>query len=205
MRDQIMRLSLSDAEKNQLWLFAVSFYRHTIAAAQRETDVDTRIEKVYTVLRSDDPLLIGVKNTIADSVEFRYKHDEIRRIVTGENIFYRCSTHSKCAAGHQAYQGKVYVIADWKKQIQDSADQEAIARLIDQEKIMTVEEVTAGPVWLVTRRNCKHKLYPVPVEWVLKGQTGDLGSVVKTRNIGYAESQYNAYREIGRASCRERV
>jgi len=192
VKAEILRLSLSDAEKNELWVFATKFYRHTIASAGREADVGRRIEKVYTVLRKDTPELERQKNSIVDSIEFRKKHDDLVKMVTGENIFYMCTSHKGCAEGHLPYQGKIYVIADWKRRV-DQDNQDRIARYIEEHNTLTVEQVTAAPIWLMTRKNCTHRLVPVTTESVLDGFKGDLRHVDENRDMSYEEIQFRNY------------
>lgn len=193
VKAEILRLSLSDAEKNELWVFATKFYRHTIAGAGREADVDRRIEKVYTVLRKDTPELERQKNSIADSIEFRKKHNDLVKMVTGENIFYMCTSHKGCAEGHLPYQGKIYVISAWRKKVDDQEDQDRIARYIEEHNTLTVEQVTAAPIWLMTRKNCTHRLVPVTTESVLDGFKGDLRHVDENRDMSYEEIQFRNY------------
>lgn len=192
VKAEILRLSLSDAEKNELWVFATVFYKHAIAGAGREVDVDERISKVYTVLRKDTPLLEKEKNSIADSIEFRKKHDDLVKMVTGDNLFYMCTSHKGCAEGHLPYQGKIYVIGDWKRRA-DPGIVDQVARYIQMHNTLTVEQVTAAPIWLMTRKNCTHRLVPVTTESVLDGFKGDLRHIDENRDMSYEEIQFRNY------------
>ena len=89
VRDETLRIKLKPDEQNRMWQFATSFYRHCVAAAGRKTELQDRAEKVYAVLRADTPLLEHQKNELADSVEFRIKHQNLVDMLSGEqNFFY---------------------------------------------------------------------------------------------------------------------
>lgn len=176
----------SDLEKNQLWLWSVSFYRHCIAGAARKTEPSERAEAIYTVLRNDTSMLEHIKNEVADTVEYRKKHEELVEILFDqENRFFYCTEHKDCAVGHQAYQGRIY----YKRSEKYSAEE---MRYIKDRKLLSVEEVVMGPVWLTTRRNCKHCLIPISFESV---KTGDYSDERKTTEISYEDSQYRNYRD----------
>ena len=187
VRNEILGLQLfSDVEKNRLWLWAVSFYRHCIAGAARKTDPSERAEAIYSVLRNDTPTLEHVKNEIADTVEFRKKHSELVEILSDQgNKFFYCTEHKDCAAGHQAYQGKIYFRAS-ETYSEEEKD------FINHSGILSVEEVVMEPVWLTTRRNCRHRLIPISFE---RAKTGDYSGVYKAHEVSYDESQYRNYRD----------
>lgn len=176
----------SDLEKNKLWWWSTRFYKHAIAGAQRKTNIDERSDVLYAVLRSDVPDLEHIKNDIADSVEYRKKHDELIEMIRDQgNRFYYCTVHTNCAAGHLAYQGRVY----YKKGVDYTAEEESFIKKND---LLSVDEVVMEPVWLTTRRNCRHRLIPISFS---RAQTGDLGSEKTTTEISYEDSQYRAYRD----------
>lgn len=187
VRNEILGLQLfSDLEKNQLWLWANSFYRHCIAGAARKIDPKERAEAIYSVLRNDTPTLEHVKNEIADTVEFRKKHSDLVEILTDqENHFFYCTEHKDCAVGHQAYQGRLYY--------RDSAKLSSEEKVfVKSQKLLSVEEVVMEPVWLTTRRNCRHRLIPISFE---RAKTGDYSGVYNAHEISYDESQYRNYRD----------
>jgi hypothetical protein len=102
---------------------------------------------------SKDPM--GVKTTkgtlnydtyLDASVEKDYQIKNLEKIQSTEHKLWRCNTFSDSARDHAAYQGKVYVLSKYRNEYPD---------------LITVEEITAPPVRLTTRWNCRHKLYPV--------------------------------------------
>lgn len=182
---EMVRIRLDPLEQNRLWHFATSFYRHCIAAAQRETDPVKRAERLYTVLRNDTPMLEHQKNEMADSIEFRIKHEELSTMLRDEHNFFYCTEHKNPAAGHADYQGKIY----YRRNGNLSKEEKRFAK---SQKLLAVEDVVLGPVYLCTRRNCKHRLIPISFE---SAQTGDFRHETSSREISYEESQYNNYKD----------
>lgn len=187
VKKRIMGLQLfSDLNKNQLWLWATSFYRHCIAGAARQTDLDKRAESLYAVLRNDVSVLEHTKNAIADRVEFDSKHTELMQILRDDqNKFFYCTAHKNCAEGHQAYQGRLYFR-------QSGTFSEEEQDFINKNKLLSVEEVVMEPIWLTTRRNCKHRLIPISYSRL---KTGDYSEFRVRHEISYEEGQYNAYKD----------
>ena len=184
-RKEVLRLKLDVLEKNELWKFTLEFYRHTVAAAGRESDAGKRAEKVYTVLRQDTPLLEHQKNVIADSIEFRKKNRELTELLSGDGKFYYCTAHKNPAAGHAAYQGKIY----YRRNMIYSDVEE---QFIDKNGLMAVEDVVLGPVWLCTRRNCTHRLIEISFS---EAQTGRFRHESGGTEMTYAEEQYGNYKD----------
>lgn len=177
---------LNDLEKNTLWLWAYRFYRHTVAGAGRKTNLDDRSAAMYTVLRKDTPDLEHVKNEITDNYEHREKHTRLVNILRNDaENFYYCTEHANCAGDHQAYQGRIY----YRRSGTYSKEEQ---QFIHDHDLLSVEEVVMGPVWLTTRRNCRHRLVPIPFSSV---QTGDYRDVRDSEDISYEEGQYRFYKD----------
>lgn len=185
VRHELLRVKLDSLEQNKMWQFATSFYRHCVAGAGRETDVQLRAEKLYAVLRGDIQLLEHQKNLIADSVEFRKKHQELMDVLSSDSNFFYCTAHQNPAAGHAAYQDRIYV----RKNGQLTPEEEEFAF---KHQLIAVEEVVLGPVWLCTRRNCHHQLIPISFE---SAKNGDFRRETCSRKISYEEEQYGAYKD----------
>ena len=168
-----------------MWQFATSFYKHCIAGAQRETDVQKRAEKLYAVLRDENQTLEHVKNEIADNIEFRFKHDELTRALQGEENFFYCTAHKNPADGHAAYQDKI----DYRRFGNLTSEEQ---RFVRSHRLLAVEDVVVGPVWLCTRRNCKHRLIPISFQ---SAQTGDFRGETYSSELTYEEEQFYAYRD----------
>lgn len=177
---------LSESEKNQLWVWCTGFYRHCIAGAGRRSDLNDRGEMLYTVLRNDAAGLESLKNSLADSVEFRRKHSELIDLLRNDDHkFYYCTVHKNCAEGHLAYQGRVYYRGS-------GAYSDEEMDYINSHGLMSVDEVVMGPVWLTTRRNCRHRLIPISF---LTVKTGDYSDVRNMNEISYEDGEYRKYRD----------
>ena len=177
---------LSDVDKNQMWLWAVKFYRHCIAGAARKKEMDDRAEMLYTVLRNESVQLEHLKNELVDSIEYQKKHSDLVRILSDEeNKFFYCTVLSDPAPDHAAYQGKIYY-----KRNATYSDEEQL--FIDTQGLMSVDEVVLVRPWLTTRRNCRHRFIPVSFK---DAQTGDYRDFRKSHEITYEEGQYRTYRD----------
>ena len=185
-RQQIVHYNLSDAEKNQLWVFCTQTYRLMITAARRNPNIEERGELVYAVLKKRIPDLEKLKNDLSNDVEYRLKHNELIELLDNhDNHFYYCTVHKDPAEGHKNYQGKIY----YRKNLWDDfTGQEK--KYVQKHGLIAVEDVVLEPVWLCTRKNCKHRLIPVLFETLKKGIKKD---IVDNHNISYAESQYRVY------------
>ena len=185
-RQQIVHYNLSDAEKNQLWVFCTQTYRLMITAARRNSNIEERGELVYAVLKKRIPDLEKLKNDLANDVEYRLKHQELIDLLDDhDNHLYYCTVHPDPAEGHAAYQGKIY----YRKNLWDEFSAQE-KKYVQKHKLIAVEDVVLEPVWLCTRRNCRHRLIPVSLSSL---QTGVKKRVENVHDISYAESQYRVY------------
>lgn len=138
-------LGLNLKEYQSLWLWTVNSYNKVI----RKGDLPEALSDLYRAMEKE-------KNDVADSIEFNTKHDWIMNM---SHVFYRCSTHKNCAEGHLDYQGRIYIN-------RDLANSEEL-EYADSHDIMDIREVMAEPIWLMTRRNCKHFFIPVSSDLVM--------------------------------------
>lgn len=182
---EILRVDLDSGEWTRMWQFVTSFYRHCVAAAGRESDVQMRAEKVYTVLRGDVQLLEHQKNQLANDIEFRKKHQEMIEILSSEYKFFYCTAHKNPAKGHAAYQDRIY----YRKNAELTSAEKKFVR---SQRLMAVEDVVTGPVWLCTRRNCTHQLIPIGFESAING---DFRAETYGSEISYEEEQYDNYKD----------
>ena len=179
-RQEIVHYPLSDSEKNQLWVFCTQTYRLMITAARRNPNIVERGELVYAVLKKRIPDLEKLKNDLANDVEYRLKHTELIELLDDHsNHFYYCTVPTDPAEGKIYYRKNLWeeYTAVEKKYVQKHG-------------LIAVEDVVLEPVWLCTRRNCRHRLIPIPFETLKKGVKKD---IVDNHNISYAESQYRIY------------
>lgn len=183
--DEMVRVQLEPIEQARMWQFTTSFYRHCVAAAGKEVDIQKRADKIYAVLRDDLQLLEHQKNEIANAVEFRKKNQELVGMLSSESNFFYCTAHKNPAQGHAAYQDRIY----YRRNGQLS---EAERKFVRSQKLMAVEDVVLGPIWLCTRRNCRHQLIPISFQ---SAQTGDYRIETNGHEISYEEEQYLGYKD----------
>lgn len=185
IRDELDRIpGLNEIERNQLYIFGKNFYRHAIAGAGRKTVPADRCDALYAVLRKDNLRMEELKNTIADEVEMRKKHDYLVDLMNDQdNKFLYCTVLKDCASDHAAFQGKLY----YRKGSNFTEEERAY---IKKNQLMSVDEVVAHRPWLTIRKNCRHKLIPMSLE---RFKTGDLGHEFSFHEISYEESRYRFY------------
>ena len=190
VRNEILKIKLTDDENSELWKFSLAYYRHCVAGAGRETDAEKRAVKIYSVLRRDAGILEHQKNEIADKIEYRNKIDELKKTFRSGSKFYYCTAHKDCAVGHLAYQGKVYY-----RRLDNYSNAEM--DFIDNNELMSVEDAVMAPVYLVTRPNCRHRFVPISyeraVEMVLGHVEARKSDEKDGEGISYEESQYRSY------------
>ena len=110
-------------------------------------------------------------------------------------IFYACSSHSKPAKDHAAYQGKIYVDRYWRKYctgVMPEWLEAAVEEFIQKNEIITVQKIMGPPVWLATRSYCKHRFYPVSTLTVL---TEDPKSYIRKTRI--VPSSFKSFTKSG--------
>lgn len=227
IKKEIQRISvllgLSDLEKNRIWL---NCYAHYLTVVKKTTVSLLRIERkfgkkedyeeslqqrrqmIYSSIRANiqNNYLIKEANELMYMYEYRVKHDEMfgpggildaaRSNSRAYSPFFLCSSHPKTAKDHAGWEGKMYYDEDWE-QYADEADHDRIRAYIQNRKLRSVQWVVGAPVYLVTRRNCKHFLTNIPIEEVMHGSAR---SILKRRNLFMKEEvpvskEIRAYRE----------
>ena len=152
-------------------------------------------ELVYEALRPMIPRLESAVFRGSRSAEAREKAWYLSDL-TSSGVFYRCSEHGGCASDHGDFQGKLYVSSEWRSRCPEAL-LDRVAAYIEKHGILTVEEVTQGPPYLITRPNCRHSLRRVPIRSVLEGiSTVRVGSDLPDT---YVYSRYRAHRDRLRA------
>jgi len=219
-----VQIGLSDQERNQLWASVYSKYlqvsRKTFSSLRKielkfgkkedyEQSLIQRRAVIYSSIRAKIQKndLIKEANQITFEYEKRLKHDEIYgpqgllANAEGEtkSPFFLCSSHPNPAKDHAPYQGKLYYDEDWESYVPE-ADAATIRAIIRNRKLLTIQYIVGAPVFLTTRRNCKHYFINVPVQEVAHASARSLvklhgmmmedeGSV--PRNVLYYREYYN--------------
>ena len=198
-----VHIGLSDAERNQLWNSSYAKYlevsKRTVVSLVkierkfgRKEDYQESLEQrrtvIYSAIRAKilNNDLIKEANEMMYQYEYRAKHNALfgpdglldsARDASDPNRayspFFLCSAHPKPAKDHAAWEGKMYYDADWERYAADH-DADRIRAYIRNHKLRSLQWVVGAPVYLTTRRNCKHYLTNIPLEEVLHGSARSL-------------------------------
>lgn len=187
-----VQVDLDPAEINQLWGRFMILYREisqkTFVSLRRielkfgkkedyEESLKQRRAVIYSCIRArimqND--LVKAANEMTYQYEYRHKRDEIFGVgglldqeEDDYSPFFLASSHPKPAKDHAEWEGKMYYDEDWEKHIPATdPDHDRIRACIRNRKLRTVQWVVGAPVYLVTRRNCKHYLRCLPIDEVL--------------------------------------
>ena len=100
-------------------------------------------------------------------------------------VFFMSSWHNKCAEGHKAYQGQIYVDRFWRSTLQDDPDTyRAVEAYVRNHDLMTVQEVVGAPVYLITRPYCKHYMIPLDTGTVLTSSANRIRKILINKKRG---------------------
>lgn len=133
-------------------------------------------ERIYGAIRAmiEDKYIDRVTNRIVWRQEFEAKHNAIYGIdgllAKTHGPFYVSSSHPHPACGHEAYEGKLYYDRDReKKNSYTTKDKKLIRAIIAKRCLMSLQEVMGDPIYLYTRRNCRHYFKEVSVKDIISG------------------------------------
>lgn len=136
------------------------------------------------------------KQVIVDSI------DKNRELDTPK-VFYLSSFHKDCAKDHLELQGKIYIDDQWGKYVGEKL-KPAVKEYIATHNVITVQEVTSRPYWLITRPHCRHYLKAIDTKQVLNKSVKRLLSKYNMkRNIG--DRQYVQTMDSGVGSMRRKL
>ena len=195
-----VQIGLSDAERNQMWVDFYGQYQYiskkTIVDLKRierkfgkkedyEQSLVQRRGVIYNSIRAkiQDNDLVKKANQIMYSYEQRLKHDQTQALIDSaeesKSPFFLCSSHKNPAKDHADWQGKLYYDEDWESYV-DADEVDHIRAIIKNRKLHTVQWVVGEPVYLTTRRNCKHYFINISIDEALHNSPR---SLVKKHNM----------------------
>lgn len=207
-----VQIGLSDAERNNLW---VRFYNQYLDTSKKTVVALKRIERkfgkkedyeqslvqrrgvIYSSIRAkiQNNDLIKQANQVMYSYEQRLKHDQMRELLDiaeeDKSPFFLCSSHPNPAKDHADWEGKLYYDEDYEQYVPEE-QLISIRAIIRNRKLVTVQWVTGTPVYLTTRRNCKHYFINVPTNEVLHSSAR---SLLKKHGL-YMEDEKSVPREV---------
>lgn len=192
-----VQIGLSDQERNQIWLNCCNHYRRismkTVVSLRKierkfgkkedyEQSLVQRRAVIYNSIRANiqNNDLIKEANEVMYDYEQRNKHDFIYgpdglldSAKESESPFFLCSKHKNPAKDHKDWEGKMYYDENYEQYVDaDKLDQ--VRAYIRNHKLVTLQWVTGAPVYLCTRRNCKHYFTNIPLNQVLHSSARSL-------------------------------
>ena len=147
----------------------------------------------------------GIKITYSDGKTYSWKsymemnirttlHQEMtdRQIKIGTKvgqIFYICDSFADCAPDHADYQGKIY----YNEDVDIPND---VMDFINQNGIMSMQEVVNNEPFLTSRPNCRHNLHAISMEDVMGGKSAEELTEEKGYKFGeYDQKNYEALQQ----------
>ena len=153
----------------------------SLSVYQKQVQIINKVstpETLYEAVKNQMPKGInnGIKVNYVDGKQFSWKaymemnlrttvHQEMtnHQIKVGaklNQVFYICNSFGDCAHDHADYQGKIYYNAD-----SDISEKEQ--EYIDQNNILSMQEVINNEPFLTSRPNCRHEFHAIPTSEVL--------------------------------------
>lgn len=130
---------------------------------------------------------------VAASQQLRQKRQLVRNeLQSGEHIFFLCSYHSNPADDHKDFQGKIYVNRYWRSMV-TGTDYYKVASYIKNRNVQTIQSIMGAPVYLTTRRYCKHYFTPLSTEAVLSSSPKALLHNTKSFHYSDGDKQKRYY------------
>ena len=196
LTDLTVQVHLSKGEHSLLQFWTVNTYNKMVRKTwgRREPEViQQEATNQYRAMERE-------KNLIADDIEYRYKYNYLH----GKNSiinqarqsqyyspFFLCSQHTNPAVGHKDWEGKIYYDEGWEQFIKpDNPYYDAVKNTV--QNMLTVQYITGAPVYLCSRKNCRHFLKNISIDSVIKDTYKPI-IVDNSQQMGYEKSQYVKY------------
>lgn len=140
-------------------------------------------------------------------------HNEIveQQLSIGEEtgqVFYICNSFGDCADDHAPYQGKIYYNKDFENFKIKEEVKEQIRKVIKKKKMLSYQDISDGTityttntgkqrgVYLCTRPNCRHRMFPLTLNQVLENTPTELLNKFKLKLGTYKDDKYEASQEL---------
>ena len=123
-------------------------------------------------------------------------------------VFYLVSSHQKPQPAHEPLQGKVLVDYFWRSTLDGDVRIPSVQRFIRKHKVRTVQWAMGAPHYLLVRPNCRHVLYPLKTDDVLKLSLKDIRDKYQPKRTGVHrpitdEQRWQDYKELRSAVLEE--
>lgn len=174
----------------------------------------SRVDELYDAVKRQMPKGIenGVRVTYSDgsSRSWRsYMEMNIRTTLSQEAtelqieagrdagiVFYCCDEFADCAHDHADYQGKIYYNAE-------SEMSDEIRAFIEEEGLLSMQEVVNGEPYLTSRPNCRHNFHALTVEEVMSGKSAS--KIVEDNGYKFGDYEEKNYRALQQQRLNERM
>lgn len=152
--------SLTRTEINALDSVLVAVLRRVLVCGEIERDEKIREGKRQLKLGLVYDQIVTACRVVCRNEAYRAKQERLEAELSDPNcLFFVCSVHYPCADDHKELQGKVYVDSGWRRKATGDTYR-AVSDYIKTHNIMTVQ-TAMKQYGLCTRRNCKHRFYPI--------------------------------------------
>lgn len=112
-----------------------------------------------------------------------------------QNVFFIVNSFADCADDHKHLQGKIYYDDRYKSFTIPKEVKEQITNIINQKKLMSMQDAIKEPNWLTTRPNCRHRFVPITIEQAT-GNTNALLDKMKLKKGTYKDWKYELSQEL---------
>ncbi len=181
----------------------------SLSVYQKQVQIINKVstpETLYDAVKNQMPKGInnGIKVNYADGKQFSWKaymemnlrttvHQEMtnHQLKVGaklNQVFYICNSFGDCAHDHADYQGKIYYNAD-------SEIGEKEQEYIDQNNILSMQEVINNEPFLTSRPNCRHEFHAIPTSEVLNMSDDEILEKENLKFGDYKSANYDKLME----------
>lgn len=181
----------------------------SLSVYQKQVQIINKVstpETLYEAVKNQMPKGInnGIKVNYADGKQFSWKaymemnlrttvHQEMtnHQLKVGaklNQVFYICNSFGDCAHDHADYQGKIYYNAD-----SDISEKEQ--EYIDQNNILSMQEVINNEPYLTSRPNCRHEFHAIPTSEVLNMSEDEILEKENLKFGDYKSANYDKLME----------
>lgn len=181
----------------------------SLSVYQKQVQIINKVstpETLYEAVKNQMPKGInnGFKVNYVDGKQFSWKaymemnlrttvHQEMtnHQVKVGaklNQVFYICNSFSDCAPDHADYQAKIYYNAD-------SEIGEKEQEYIDQNNILSMQEVINNEPFLTSRPNCRHEFHAIPTSEVLNMSDDEILEKENLKFGDYKSANYDKLME----------
>lgn len=172
LSESIKNIDFNPQERVFLWSIVEKTYSRVVLMINASLKrYKTRQEAIYRSVYYHYSAKNGTRKELFElfnEYNGRIRQDIVKNLIKNakdsKNPFFLCSSHTKCRTEHGFLQGKVYYDAGWKEYIRDIDDARYVQNYIKTRNLMSIQEVTGRPYYLLTSPNCRHMMINISIE-----------------------------------------